>query len=105
MRVDEQVVERESLRQVLEAVVQSVDVIALFENAGDFSGLDARGDEEHAAGRGDNRCALDVDDCGGHVDRRLFDTAAVPQIIVQGQLEFLRIDPEQNVNSEGLYVG
>src|SRR5690606_7097436 len=98
--------EVEFLDQTLEAVVEQPNVVAFAQHTGDFTHLDARrnqvdlptlGDDQHLTGN----VTVEV---GGHVNRRFFDFALAPQVIVERILNIVFVQAIQHVNSRRLDV-
>src|SRR5262245_31631732 len=102
MGIDKKVVQAECLLQIAETVVESADVIALAQDAGDLSGAKARRGKED--GRPLDPCGGDAQDVA-YVVSRLLDRAAIPEVVVQRPLNAVLVEAEQDVDTRRLDVG
>ena len=93
MRVDEEVVEVQRLSKFPESIVESTDVVALAQDAGDLGRLDARWHQEQRRTVG--RSADQVRDLvGGGLDRR-----RAMQVVVEGGTQVVLVEAEEDVDA------
>ena len=93
--VDHQKIKLQRVDQLTESLGQAFGVISLPQCAGNFTWLGAGGNQKDFA--------RDVP--GRHVDRGLLDLPAVPEKVVQGNLNLVPLQSKKNVDSRRLDVG
>src|SRR5262249_18468048 len=95
---DQEVVQGQLVDELVEAVAEPVDVVALPEDAGDLAGLDAGGDQvDRATGGSHGR--------GSDGVGSVLDGALAPQVVVEGAVDRVLVEVEDDVDARRLDVG
>ena len=92
MRVNHQHIQLEPFDQILEAVIEQANIVALAQDAGNFARLDAGWNQKDLALNG---CAQQI----SYIVGAFFDIAFAPQVIVQGVAHHLVIHAENDMDT------